>query len=65
MLEVETIEAEIVFLIRQMGGQWPAHQTEIHFHASESRHREAAETIARRYLSHIRIASRVTTPKRK
>jgi hypothetical protein len=50
MLDVETIEAEIVFLIRQQTGEWPAHQTEIHFHPSKPDHRGIAETIARRYL---------------
>jgi len=49
MLDAETIEAEIVFLIRQKG-QWPPHQTEIHFHPSSPDHRRTAEAIARRYL---------------
>ena len=48
MLDVETIEAEIVFLIRQKG-QWPLYQTEIHFHPSSPDHRRIAEAIARRY----------------
>jgi hypothetical protein len=38
----------VVFLIRQ-GGQWPAHQTEIHFHPSDAVHREAAASIMARY----------------
>lgn len=50
MLDVETIEAEVVFLIRQMG-QWPLHQTEIHFHPSDSRHRDAAKAIVKRYFT--------------
>ena len=49
MLDVETIEAEAVFLIRQKG-QWPIHQTEIHFHPSGPDHRRIAEAIVRRYL---------------
>jgi hypothetical protein len=49
--DIETVEGEIVFLIRQMGGQWPSNQTEIHFRPSEPYQREAAETIVNRYLS--------------
>jgi hypothetical protein len=47
-LEIETIEAEVVFLIRS-SGQWPRFQTEIHFHPSTSLHREAAASIVRMY----------------
>ena len=47
-VDVETVEAEIVFLIRA-AGQWPAHQTEIHFHPSTPTHRAVAEAIMRRY----------------
>jgi hypothetical protein len=47
-LDIETVEAEVVFLIRQ-AGQWPAHQTEIHFHPSEPAHREAATSIMVHY----------------
>ena len=46
--EIETIEAEVVFLIRS-SGQWPRFQTEIHFHPSTSLHREAAASIVRMY----------------
>jgi hypothetical protein len=46
MLDMETVEAEIVFLIR-CSGQWPASQTEIHFHPSTQTHREIAATIWR------------------
>ncbi len=41
---VETIEAEIAFLVRQ-AGQWPRGQTEIHFYPSSSEHREHARRI--------------------
>lgn len=47
-LDIETVEAEVVFLIRQ-AGQWPARQTEIHFHPSEAAHREAAASIMVHY----------------
>lgn len=47
-LDIETVEAEVVFLIR-CAGQWPVHQTEIHFHPSTPRHREVATTILARY----------------
>lgn len=48
MLDIETIEAEVVFLIRQHG-QWPAFQTEIHFHPSKPAHRRAAAKIWSHY----------------
>ncbi|MBY3343450.1 hypothetical protein [Rhizobium laguerreae] len=43
-LDVETVEAELVFLIRQ-AGQWPLFQTEIHFHPSAEIHRNVAQQI--------------------
>jgi hypothetical protein len=43
-LDIETVEAEVVFLIRS-AGQWPAFQTEIHFHPSTDIHRVAAAQI--------------------
>lgn len=48
-LAIETIEAEVVFLLRKRSGQWPQYQTEIHFHASDTRHREAASAVLSRY----------------
>ena len=42
--DVETIEAEVVFLVRQ-SGQWPAGQTEIHFHPSTATHRDHAKRV--------------------
>lgn len=50
-VDAESVEAEIVFLIRA-NGQWPKYQTEIHFHPSEARHRELAAKV----LEHYRIA---------
>jgi hypothetical protein len=44
--DMETIEAEVVFLARQ-AGDWPEGQTEIHFHPSTSEHREIAASIWR------------------
>jgi hypothetical protein len=46
--DVETIEAEIVYLIRR-NGQWPSGQTEIHFHTSTEKHREIAQRIYSHY----------------
>jgi hypothetical protein len=43
-LDMETVEAEVAFLIRR-AGQWPSGQTEIHFHPSEQMHRKLAELI--------------------
>jgi len=47
-LDIETVEAEVVFLIRS-AGQWPLHQTEIHFHPSTQAHRDIAASIMARY----------------
>lgn len=43
--ELETIEAEVIFLARQRGGQWPLFQNEIHFHESADSHRSLAARI--------------------
>jgi hypothetical protein len=48
MLDVETIEAEVAFLIRQ-AGQWPKFQTEIHFHPSTKEHWAIAKRIVSGY----------------
>lgn len=48
IVDIETIEAEVVFLIR-CAGQWPLHQTEIHFHPSTQEHRDIAAVIMARY----------------
>ena len=48
VLDIETVEAEVVFLIRS-AGQWPLHQTEIHFHPSTLAHREIAAKIMGHY----------------
>jgi hypothetical protein len=47
-LDAETIEAELVFLIRK-SGQWPLHQTEIHFHPSTDLHRATAARMGAPY----------------
>jgi hypothetical protein len=51
-LEAETVEAEVVYLVRA-GGQWPEFQTEIHFHPSSEEHR----MLASRIVQHCRTAS--------
>ncbi len=45
--ELECIEAEVVYLCRRDFNQWPEFQTEIHFHASQKFHRDAAQRILR------------------
>jgi hypothetical protein len=45
---LETIEAELVFHIRE-AGQWPSSQTEIHFHESTDVERAIAQNILARY----------------
>jgi len=47
-LDIETIEAELVYLIRKQG-QWPEYQTEIHFHPSTEEHRAIAAEIWSHY----------------
>lgn len=47
--DIETIEAEIVYLLRHRTGQWPAFQTEIHFYESNSAHRKEAEKVVAFY----------------
>ncbi|MFL9898050.1 hypothetical protein PQR71_07755 [Paraburkholderia fungorum] len=47
-LDIETIEAEVVYLIRQ-AGQWPRFQTEIHFHESNEEHRRCASVVIEKY----------------
>lgn len=47
-LDIETVEAELVYLIREQG-QWPEYQTEIHFHPSNEEHRTVAARIWSRY----------------
>ncbi len=49
MKDIETVEAEVVFLIRQRTDQWPKYQTEIHFHQSNNAHRAAAQAILNHY----------------
>jgi hypothetical protein len=48
LLDIETVEAEVVFLIR-CAGQWPPGQTEIHFHPSNQVHRDIAAVVVRTY----------------
>ncbi len=47
-LDIETIEAEVVYLIRK-AGQWPIFQTEIHFHPSNEEHRAVAAQIVGKF----------------
>ena len=47
---LETVEAEVAFLIRQVSGHWPKYQIEIHFHQSNDEHREAAQKIVSCYV---------------
>ena len=43
--DIETVEAEVVYLLRHRTGKWPASQTEIHFYQSEPEHLWQAEKI--------------------
>ena len=44
-MDMETVEGEVVFLIRQQCDKWPEYQNEIHFHESCDAHRAAARKI--------------------
>lgn len=45
--DVEAVEAELVYLIREKTGKWPKYQMEIHFHgASESEIQVARSILA-------------------
>ncbi|MEI4481163.1 MULTISPECIES: hypothetical protein [unclassified Phyllobacterium] len=46
--DIETVEAEVVYLIRKKG-QWPEFQTEIHFYKSSAVHRQVAADIMAHY----------------
>jgi len=53
-LEIENIEAELVFLIRQKTGKWPLHQNEIHFNNNFSDAKILADELYRA-TKHIRL----------
>ena len=56
LVDLETLEAEVVFLVR-CAGQWPCGQTEIHFHPSGEKHRALAAQILRRLSDHHDLKS--------
>jgi hypothetical protein len=66
--DLETVEAEVVFLCREQSGQWPIGQTEIHFHPSKSRHKEYAtrifEALQNNELAHASRNPRIVIPER-
>lgn len=45
--ELETVEAEVAFLVRHTTGRWPLSQTEIHFYQSTPAHLQAAQDVVR------------------
>ena len=47
--DLETIEAEVVYLLRRRYRQWPEFQTEIHFHHSTASHRKIARQVVEIY----------------
>ena len=49
-IDLETAEAEVVFLIRS-AGQWPLHQTENYFPLQPQVHRD----VAGRVMSHYHL----------
>ena len=55
MLNIETVEAEVVFLARR-AGQWPLCQTEIHFHPSRKVHRVIAAAVWRKATGKVALS---------
>lgn len=49
LIDLQTIEAEFVYLLRHRFGQWPSFQTEIHFFPSQPIHRQLAEQVYAHY----------------
>jgi|SRR5436190_16125796 len=47
MHEVENIEAELVYIIRQRTGKWPLHQNEIHFNNDYQEGKSLSEELYR------------------
>jgi len=47
---LETLEGELVFLVRKHTGKWPRYQTEIHFHNAEEDEVKLAEAIFRELI---------------
>lgn len=60
---IETVEAEVAYLVRNLDGQWPANQTEIHFHPSSEKHRSAALFIVNAIKNRSIIAARAIPSK--
>lgn len=53
-VDVEAIEAEIVYFFRQQYNQWPKYQTEIHFHPTTKDERTLAKTILKETQTIVR-----------
>lgn len=51
MEQVEAIEAELVYFIREATGKWPKYQMEIHFHGASEAERQIAESILSQCLN--------------
>ena len=45
--ELETVEAEVAFLVRHTTARWPLSQTEIHFYHATPAHLQAAQGIVK------------------
>lgn len=47
---IETVEAEVVFAIRQTTGAWPSFQTEIHFRKASKKESKLADLVCQEIL---------------
>jgi len=52
LASVESIEAELVYLVRYRHGAWPKYQMEIHFHQSSAHDKEMAAAIFNECIKH-------------
>ena len=52
-MNVEAIEAELVYFIREKTGKWPKYQMEIHFHGASESEMQVARSIVSKCLNEI------------
>lgn len=61
---LETIEAEVVFLVRHSTGAWPDCQTEIHFHQASEEHKQAASDVWKVFSDSVKSNGTIGFPVR-
>ena len=53
MEQLEAVEAELVYFIREKTGKWPKYQMEIHFHGASESEMQVARSILSKCLNEI------------